>query len=83
MDAIELLTETKAVRRRIDFDRSVPYAVTWTTLHLGNADRVAEILNLPSDFAQAVILAVGYFKGDTFEPTKRLPVSSSIHRNGW
>ena len=25
MDAIELLTTTKAVRRRIDFDRPVPY----------------------------------------------------------
>ena len=25
MDAIELLTTTKAVRRRIDFDRKVPF----------------------------------------------------------
>ena len=56
---------------------------TWTTLHLGNAERVAEILGLPDDFTQAVMLAVGFHKGDGFEPVKRGPVSSYAHRNGW
>ncbi|MDJ0847316.1 MAG: nitroreductase family protein [Myxococcota bacterium] len=56
---------------------------TWTTLHLGQADRVAEVLKLPSDFTQAVMLAVGFYKGDTFKPARRLPVSSYVHHNGW
>ncbi len=56
---------------------------TWTTLHLGNADRVAEVLKLPDDFTQAVMLAVGFYKGDTFQPTNRPPVEQYIHRNGW
>jgi nitroreductase len=144
MDAIELLTTTKAVRRRIDFDRAVPFetleecvriavhdqmsrmpalvivgvkgryesqpqimqasaygsilpaawsfmlaartkglGATWTTLHLANADKVTELLDLPEDFTQAVMLAVGFYRGETFKPAQRLPVSSYIHRNGW
>ncbi len=63
--------------------RTQGLGATWTTLHLGNADRVAEVLDLPSDFTQAVMLAVGFYKGDTFKPAARLPVSSYVHRNGW
>ena len=63
--------------------RTKGLGATWTTLHLDNADRVAEILALPTDFTQAVMLAVGFYRGDTFKPAKRLPVSSYVHRNGW
>ncbi len=63
--------------------RTKDLGATWTTLHLGKADLVAEILKLPSDFTQAVMLAVGFYKGDTFKPAPRLPVSSYVHRNGW
>ena len=56
---------------------------TWTTLHLFNAARVAEILKLPDDFTQAVMLAVGYYRGDRFKPAPRAPVASYVHRNGW
>ena len=63
--------------------RTKGLGATWTTLHLGNAERVGEVLGLPSDFTQAVMLAVGFYKGDTFEPARRLPVSSYVHRNGW
>ena len=63
--------------------RTKGLGATWTTLHLGNADRVAELLSLPSDFTQAVMFAVGFYKGDTFKPAGRLPVSSYVHRNGW
>lgn len=63
--------------------RTKGLGATWTTLHLGNADRVAEVLGLPGDFTQAVMLAVGYYKGDTFKPARRQPVANYIHRNGW
>jgi nitroreductase len=63
--------------------RTKGLGATWTTLHLGNADRVAETLRLPSDFTQAVMFSVGFYKGDTFKPAVRLPVSSYIHHNGW
>jgi hypothetical protein len=29
------------------------------------------------------MLTVGFYKGDTFKPATRLPVSSYIHHNGW
>ena len=63
--------------------RTKGLGATWTTLHLGNAERASELLGLPDDFTQAVMLAVGYYTGDTFKPAQRLPVSSYAHRNGW
>lgn len=63
--------------------RTKGLGATWTTLHLAHADRVAEILELPSDFTQAVMLAVGYYTGDSFKPASRLPVSSYVHHNAW
>ncbi len=63
--------------------RTKGLGATWTTLHLGNAESVAELLGLPCDFTQAAMLAVGFYKGDTFKPATRLPVSSYVHRNGW
>ena len=63
--------------------RTKGLGATWTTLHLGNADRVAEVLKLPEDFTQAVMLAVGFYKGDSFKPATRMPVANYIHRNGW
>ncbi len=63
--------------------RTKGLGATWTTLHLGNADRVAEVLGIPSDFTQAVMLAVGYYKGDSFKPATRMPASDYIHHNGW
>ncbi len=63
--------------------RTQGLGATWTTLHLANADRVAELLKLPEDFTQAVMLAVDYYKGDTFKPATRQPAADYIHRNGW
>lgn len=63
--------------------RTKGIGATWTTLHLANADRVADVLNLPDDFTQAVMLAVGYYKGDSFKPANRLPVSHYAHHDGW
>jgi len=63
--------------------RTKGLGATWTTLHLANADSVAEVLKIPEDFTQAVMLAVGFYKGDSFKPTNRMAVSNYIHRNSW
>ncbi|MEM7412440.1 MAG: nitroreductase family protein [Myxococcota bacterium] len=63
--------------------RTKGLGATWTTLHLAQADAAAEVLGLPDDFTQAVMLAVGFHKGDTFQPAKRQPVAHYAHRNGW
>ncbi len=63
--------------------RTQGLGATWTTLHLGHAERVGELLGLPEDFTQAVMLAVGFYKGEGFKPAARLPVDRYAHRNGW
>ena len=63
--------------------RALGLGATWTTLHLGNEKRVAEVLSIPENFTQAVLLPVGYYKGEGFKPAKRPPVSNYIHHNGW
>ncbi len=63
--------------------RTQGLGATWTTLHLGNAERVAETLGLPADFTQAVMLPVGFYKGEGFKPTNRLPAAHYVHHNGW
>ena len=63
--------------------RTKGLGATWTTLHLGNADRVAEVLKLPEDFTQAVMLAVGFYTGEGFKPVNRPPIENYVHRNAW
>lgn len=55
----------------------------WTTLHLRYEQEVAELLELPENLTQAVLLPVAYFTGDDFKPAKRQPASQAIHWNGW
>ena len=55
----------------------------WTTLHLRFERAVAELLGVPDDVTQAVLLPVAYFTGETFKPAKRLPAAEQTHWNGW
>lgn len=56
---------------------------TWTTLHLAHADAIAEILGLPENFTQAVMLPVGFYKGDSFKRAPRPPLEGFFHHNRW
>jgi nitroreductase len=56
---------------------------SWTTLHLGYEKEVAEVLDIPDDITQAVLLPVGYFTGTDFKPAKRLPAKDRTHWNSW
>jgi nitroreductase len=55
----------------------------WTTLHLRYEQEVAEILGIPSNITQAVLLPVAYFKGDDFQPAYRVPASSLTYWDSW
>lgn len=55
----------------------------WTTLHLVYEREVAQILGIPDNITQAVLLPVGYYLGEDFKPARRAPASEVTHWNRW
>lgn len=55
----------------------------WTTLHLQYEREVAEVLGIPANVRQGVLLPVAYTKGTDFKPAPRNDIDSVIHVNGW
>ena len=55
----------------------------WTTLHLRYEQEVAELLGIPDDITQAVLLPVAYFKGTDFKPARRIPAKELTHWDRW
>lgn len=55
----------------------------WTTIHLADEAKAAEILGIPSDVTQAALFPVAYFTGDDFKPANRLPATSVTHWDRW
>lgn len=55
----------------------------WTTIHLFDEKRVAEALGIPATVTQAVLLPVAYYKGDDFQPAKRLPARELTYWDRW
>ncbi|MEU5883726.1 nitroreductase family protein [Spirillospora sp. NPDC047279] len=55
----------------------------WTTLHLAYENEVAELLGLPGDVRQGVLIPTAYYTGDTFRPAPRAPLDEVFHLNGW
>ena len=55
----------------------------WTTLHLSYEREVADVLGLPADVRQGVLLPVAYTKGTDFKPGPRADLDSAVHLNGW
>ena len=56
---------------------------TWTTLHLAYEREVADLLGIPADVHQGVLLPVAYTKGTDFQPGRRVDMYSVLHVNGW
>ncbi len=56
---------------------------TWTTLHLRNAQAVADLLGIPDGVAQVSLIPVAYTKGANFKPAKRPPVTEITHWDHW
>ncbi|MFI0447676.1 nitroreductase family protein [Actinomadura sp. 6N118] len=55
----------------------------WTTLHLGYEREVSDLLGLPEDVRQGVLLPTAYYTGDTFQPAPRAPLDEVLHINHW
>ena len=55
----------------------------WTTIHLFYEKEVSEILGIPDDFTQAVLLPTAYFTGNDFKPAKRVSPRELTYWNGW
>lgn len=63
--------------------RSRGIGMAWTTLHLRDESLSQELLGIPEDVTQAVLLPMAYFSGDTFKPAARVPLDEIIHWNQW
>jgi nitroreductase len=55
----------------------------WTTLHLAYEAEVGDLLGLPEDVYQTVLIPTAYHTGDTFKPAPRQPVSEVLHWDRW
>jgi nitroreductase len=55
----------------------------WTTLHLAYESEVAELLGIPGDVRQGVLIPTAYYTGDTFKPASRLPLDDVLHLDRW
>jgi nitroreductase len=56
---------------------------TWTTLHLSQAQVVADLLGIPDGVTQVALLPVAYTKGTDFKPATRPPVTEITSWNHW
>jgi nitroreductase len=56
---------------------------TWTTLHLGQAQAVADLLGIPAGVTQVSLIPVAYTKGTDFRPATRAPVEDITHWDRW
>jgi nitroreductase len=54
-----------------------------TTLHLGLADRAAELLGIPDDVTQCALLPVAYTTGGEFRPAARPAPEHITYWDGW
>lgn len=55
-----------------------------TTRHIHPFEReIAQLLEIPAEITQAVLLAVAYFTGTDFKPARLTPVMERTHWNDW
>jgi nitroreductase len=63
--------------------RARQLGTAWTTLHLAYEKEAAEILGLPGNIRQGVLVPTAYYTGETFRPAPRRPVQEVMHINRW
>jgi len=51
----------------------------WTTLHMVYEQEIQELLGLPEDIRQSVLLPTAYYTGDSFKPAPRQSLDEVIH----
>jgi nitroreductase len=56
----------------------------WTTLHLPDERKAADLLGIPFDrFTQGGLFPIAYTIGTDFKPATRLPTDGIVHWNRW
>jgi len=55
----------------------------WTTLHMRYEQEVGELLGLPEDVRQTVLVPTAYAIGTNFKPAPRQPVDEVLHLDRW
>ena len=55
----------------------------WTTLHLRYEKEIAELLGIPPQYRQGVLLPTAYYTGETFKPAPREPLATVLHHDRW
>lgn len=61
--------------------RSRGLGTAWTTFHLRYEKEVAELLGLPDNVRQGVLIPTAYYTGETFRPGPRRVLP--LHENHW
>ena len=57
---------------------------TWTTCHLIDERRAADVLGIPyDDISQVALIPTAYTIGDDFRPAMRKPLGDVLHVDGW
>jgi len=55
----------------------------WTTLHLNYEQEVGELLGLPEEIRQTVLIPTAYTIGTEFRPAPRQPIDDVLHVDSW
>lgn len=55
----------------------------WTTLHFAYEQEIAEILELPDDVRQGVLIPTAHALGTDFKPARRQPLDTVLHLDRW
>ncbi|MFF0269996.1 nitroreductase family protein [Kribbella sp. NPDC004536] len=63
--------------------RSRGLGTAWTTLHLKYEREISELLGLPGDLRQAVLIPTAYSIGTDFKPAGRKPLDEILHFDAW
>jgi len=63
--------------------RSRGLGSSWTTIHLGKAKEVAELVGIPEGVSQVVLLPVAWTVGTDFKPANRRPASEIVWFDRW
>ena len=63
--------------------RSRGLGSAWTTMHLGKAKEVDELLGIPDGVTQIVLLPVAWTIGTEFKPASRRPASEIVWFDRW
>lgn len=55
----------------------------WTTLHLTYEKEIGELLGIPPNVRQGVLLPTAYYTGETFRPAPRERLDAVLHLDAW